>query len=143
METSKELLNILDWTSVKARIIMSEHRPFPRKREVWWASLGQNIGIEVNGKNKRFERPVLVISVLNADSLFVAPITSTIGGNQRYLIPFTSHNGTSQSVNIFQLRTLSTKRFIRKISDISIGNFNAVLDSINKQVLIKTEASAN
>ena len=30
------------------------------EREVWWCSLGVNVGVEVDGKNHQFERPVLV-----------------------------------------------------------------------------------
>ncbi|MFA7169790.1 MAG: hypothetical protein WC178_02965 [Candidatus Paceibacterota bacterium] len=32
-----------------------------REREIWWCSLGENIGFEQDGKNEKFERPILVL----------------------------------------------------------------------------------
>ncbi|MBU0661405.1 hypothetical protein KKG22_04495 [Patescibacteria group bacterium] len=34
---------------------------FFREREVWWASLGKNIGYEMDGKNDLFEIPILIL----------------------------------------------------------------------------------
>ncbi len=91
----------------------------------------------MSGKNKYFERPVLVIRVFNADSLLVAPLTSTVG-THRFLISY-YHFGTKRSVNIFQLRTLSVKRFDRKVSDMPECDFERVLTTIREHVFTQTE----
>ncbi len=137
MSKTDELLKIIDWSSVQGRIQISNQSPFPKRREIWWVNLGQNVGVEVNGKNKNFERPVLVIKVFNASSLFVAPLTSTVGVH-KFLIGF-NHLGQKRSINIFQLRTLSAKRFDRKISDISDADFERVIAAITEHILIRTE----
>ena len=46
------------------------------EREVWWCSLGLNIGVESDGKNEHFERPVWIIKKFNSDMLWVVPLTS-------------------------------------------------------------------
>lgn len=71
------LQKFIAWTKLKARIHVSEKIIYPKRREIWWASLGQNIGVEINGKNNNFERPVLVIRVFNKNSVLVLPISST------------------------------------------------------------------
>ena len=35
------------------------------EREIWWCSIGLNVGDEQDGKNDYFERPVLVIRKFN------------------------------------------------------------------------------
>jgi len=33
---------------------------YVKEREVWWISIGVNVGAEIDGKNELFERPVLI-----------------------------------------------------------------------------------
>lgn len=139
MNKTTELIQLIDWMSTKSRIQLSKRELFPKQREMWWVHLGQNVGAEINGKHRRFERPVLVIATFNAATLFVAPITSTLSGRPS-LIEF-NNMGTQRSVNIFQLRTLSVKRFDRKISAMSETDFQRVVRAIRDQVLpIQTES---
>jgi hypothetical protein len=35
------------------------------EREIWWCSMGVNIGDEEDGKNELFERPVLILRKFN------------------------------------------------------------------------------
>ncbi len=43
---------------------LSKHFYF-HEREVWWCGIGINIGVEIDGKNSDFERPVLVVKKFN------------------------------------------------------------------------------
>lgn len=112
MNKTTELLNLIKWMAIQAQLQLAPQSQFPERKQIWWACLGQNIGIETNGKNYRFERPVLVIKAFNACALFVAPLTSTLGTHQ-FLIEF-NHLGQKKSVNVSQLRTLSAKRFTKR-----------------------------
>ena len=49
---------------------------FIHEREVWWCSLGVNIGVEIDGKNNDFERPVLLIKKFNGMMFWGIPLTS-------------------------------------------------------------------
>lgn len=55
------------WNDLKKGIDKTEIVPekFPKEREVWMSSLGQNIGYEQNGSGNNFIRPVLVIKKFN------------------------------------------------------------------------------
>ena len=90
---------------VEKRFINEDLYFYPK--EIWWSSLGLNIGIETNGKNDNFERPVLIIKKFNSNMLWVLPLTtkSKVGPNYFKL---TSQNDSS--VIFTQIRTISTKR---------------------------------
>lgn len=38
--------------------------PHINERDVWWTSIGVNVGFEEDGKNENFVRPVLVVKSL-------------------------------------------------------------------------------
>src|SRR3972149_11433241 len=47
-----------------------------QEREIWWCSLGCNIGYEQDGKHELFERPVLIVRKFNADLFWGLPLSS-------------------------------------------------------------------
>lgn len=66
----------LDWTAKKVQIHFSQRGEiYFEEREVWWASLGENIGSEANGKNFHFERPVIVLRKFSSDLLLTIVTT--------------------------------------------------------------------
>lgn len=91
------------------------------EREIWWISLGLNVGIEIDGKHEEFKRPVLIIKKFNKDMVWILPITSKIKSPIFYAKFFI--NETSYFAALTQIKTVSTKRFIRKIAVISKDDF--------------------
>ena len=57
------------WHSEKEKLHARSNAPFFHEREIWWCSLGLNVGFEQDGKNDNFERPVLVLRRFNRDVL--------------------------------------------------------------------------
>lgn len=53
--------NFDKWNGEKKRVNIRDENTLFHEREVWWCSLGVNIGFEQDGKNDIFERPVLII----------------------------------------------------------------------------------
>ena len=49
---------------------------FYHTRELWWCAVGVNIGVETDGKNQNFERPVLIVKKFNQDMFWGLPLTS-------------------------------------------------------------------
>lgn len=93
-------------------------------REIWWASVGENIGEEICGKNNSFERPVLIIKKFSKSNFFVLPITSTVRkGTYFYNIEL---NGKVRSVLLHQGRFISNKRMLRRIETVSEGKFAGI-----------------
>lgn len=128
-----KLQNFVDWTKLKIRIHCSNKKLFPRARQIWWVSLGQNVGVEINGKSETFERPVLILRRFNDDSCLVLPISSKIKkGN--YYFEFVNNNGDVNIINYSQIRTVSTKRMIRMVGVLDEEIFNKIKQ--NFKVLI-------
>lgn len=94
-------------------------------REIWWCSIGMNIGSEIYGKNEFFERPILIIKVYNKETISVIPLTSKIKYGKYYFSPIILKNTYSCAV-LSQTRTISSKRLSRKIGRISRNNFQDV-----------------
>jgi mRNA-degrading endonuclease toxin of MazEF toxin-antitoxin module len=138
MEIIPEIIKIIDWCGIKVQLQASNITLFPYRKEIWWASLGQNIGVEINGKNNRYERPVLVIKVFNSDSLLIAPITSNVN-KKVYAFPFTNLDRETNYVRISQMRTISSKRLIRKVGEMSDTEFENILEFVIESIF-KTKA---
>lgn len=110
------------WAELKIKIHFSTNNFYPRERQIWWVSLGQNIGVEINGKNENFERPVLVLRRFSDRACLVVPISTKIKFGY-YNLQFKNKQGILNTANFSQIRTISTKRFIRKIGKVSPHDF--------------------
>lgn len=112
------------WHCEKERIHQKEDSPFFHEREIWWCSLGLNIGFEQDGKNENFERPVLVLRRFNRQVLWVLPLTSTDkSGNYYYQF---EHQGRKSAIILTQLRLISSKRLLRKMGMLAEQDFEKV-----------------
>lgn len=102
--------------------------PFFYEREIWWCSLGQNIGYEQDGKNDDYSRPVVILKIFNRLIFWALPLTTKnkIG---RYYYHY-KYKNREYSVILSQLRLISSKRLIRKIGVMSKNDFLAVRKQI-------------
>jgi len=124
------------WNSEKKKIEDTGHRNLIfHEREIWWCSLGLNIGSEEDGKNNMFERPVLVVKKFNNNICWVLPMTSKVSKNQYYL---QISGDDSHSVVISQLRLVSVKRFRRLIRKISQKQYKLIIFKIIQILKTKT-----
>jgi len=103
---------------------------FVHEREVWWCSVGVNVGSEIDGKNENFERPVLIVKIISENGFFGVPLTSKKKGHQYEVM--ISHGERVSFANVSQLRFLSRKRMLRKIGSVNKDEFQAVIGRIGK-----------
>ena len=102
-----------EWNIQKQEINLREKLVLFREREIWWCSIGKNIGAEQDGKNEFFERPVLVCKKYNNEQFFGFPLTSK---NREWKYHFPYHiNGWEGAIILSQWRILSAKRLQRKV----------------------------
>lgn len=94
---------------------------YVKEREVWWISVGVNVGAEIDGKNELFERPVLIFRKVGREQFYGLPLTSREKSGPFYRLV---HYGDSVgNVCLSQLRVFSTKRLIRKIDVVNEDEF--------------------
>ena len=109
-----------NWIIIKKRLHFLSNRPKGYKEgEVWWASLGCNIGYEEDGKNTFFTRPVLILKKFNQE-LFLAIPLSTTKRRGKYYFPFELNHKVSVAL-LSQLRVLDTSRLINGRARAKIG----------------------
>lgn len=120
------------WHILKSTIESRNRVVFCKSREIWWASLGQNIGSEQDGKNDLFERPVLIMKVYNNEILLAVPIST-----KKYLHYSNfriSINGKDSCLLLQQARVISSKRLIRKVIRIEKAIFKIILELFVKTI---------
>ncbi|OGM92742.1 hypothetical protein A2333_01230 [Candidatus Wolfebacteria bacterium RIFOXYB2_FULL_49_7] len=126
------LKDFFKWHSEKEKIHNRESGVYFYEREIWWASLGLNIGYEEDGKNEKFERPILVLKKFNKYILWALPLTSK-NKESKYYYPF-EFKGEKYSVILSQLRIISSKRLLRKLGQMPEDDFSKIRESIRKLV---------
>jgi mRNA-degrading endonuclease toxin of MazEF toxin-antitoxin module len=120
------------WNELKKILNEKENIPFANSREIWWCSIGINIGTEEDGKNELFERPIIILRVLNKNTLRVAPLTSKEKSNEHNFA--ISYHDRVGSVILSQIKTISTKRLSRKLARLDKEQFEKLMDKVRNVI---------
>ena len=122
--------DFIGWHAVKEELHDARVAPSFQEREVWWCSVGVNIGHETDGKSRFYNRPVLVVRKFNRHIFFGVPLTTRIKENAYYHpIEF---KGRSQCVMLSQLRLWDSRRLTDKMGQLSKGQFRGVRESLRE-----------
>ena len=111
----------IDWIITKIIIDKKERKTPIKEYEVYWCSLGENIGDEENGKGEDFRRPVLIFKKFNNNIFWGIPLSTKIKDNKYYTKIILK--GIEQSAMLSQLRVLDTKRLDEYIGYVSKVDF--------------------
>ena len=114
-----------EWNEEKKFLHLSLiKKPRFHEREIWWCSIGKNLGDEQDGKNAFFERPVLILKKFNDYIAWVLPLSSKLKiGPYYYAILL---NKQYRSIILSQLRLVSVKRFRRIMIKIPSAQFRLI-----------------
>jgi mRNA interferase MazF len=111
------------WSDEKTSLHTNKQRPFFHIREVWFCTLGVNIGYEQDGRGKEFLRPILVIRKFNNEVLWGVPLT-TNQKTGKYYFSFQIESKSEKSTAILsQLRLIDAKRLQYKVGVIEVKEF--------------------
>lgn len=124
------------WTELKNQIQNKLVQIYPKEREIWWCSLGLNIGSEQDGKNDNFERPVIIYKIINTNIVIILPITSSEKKDRHHFV-FKIEN-KNVSIILSQIKVISTKRLLRKIDWISYSEFEKLHIQLKKYITPKS-----
>jgi mRNA-degrading endonuclease toxin of MazEF toxin-antitoxin module len=113
------------WNEAKKRTDTRRGAPYYHEREVWWCTLGVNVGSEENGSGEEYRRPALILKGLSVETCLVVPLTTSakvhplrvavglIGGKQARAI-------------LSQMRVIDTRRLVRKIEYLDVDTFEQI-----------------
>jgi len=119
-----------DWNVKKQEIHFSDRtkRIYFKEGQIWWCSVGQNVGSESLGKGEYFMRPILIVKKLSSDLCVTLPLTSkNKTGTWFEEITF---NGDKICVLLYQIRTFNKKRFQRKMGELDQNDFTRVKEKL-------------
>lgn len=102
------------WNNEKKVLENGNGRVFYHTREIWWCSLGVNIGFEQDGTGKNFDRPVVIIKGFNDSVFFGVALTGRVKKG-KYYFPLGNIDNKEASAILSQVRLIDTKRLIKKI----------------------------
>jgi len=89
--------------------------------EIWWCSVGVNIGSEVYGKGPRFTRPVLILKKLKYSAFIGIPMSSQLKVRDDYYI--LNFKGKESALMLSEIRKFDSRRLADKIGKLSDKKF--------------------
>ena len=116
------------WHELKSELHFHAELPLFKQREIWWCSIGANVGHESDGKSRYFSRPVLVVRKFNKHIFLGVPLTTQIKASLFY--HRISLHGKEQCVMLSQFRILDSKRLRSRLGWLSKGQFNEVREAL-------------
>ncbi|MBI2097462.1 MAG: type II toxin-antitoxin system PemK/MazF family toxin [Candidatus Vogelbacteria bacterium] len=122
------LKRFLEWFGLKEKLHNTDNTPpLVKERDLWWVSFGENVGSEINGKNKLFSRPGLVIKKLSRGFFLVAPTTSQKKEGTWY-VPI-KQEGRDMYVCLHQIRTIDYRRLSSRLGVVDEADFQRVKEA--------------
>lgn len=118
----------LEWIKVKIKIDSQEYNPpLISEGDLFWCMMGENVGVEVGGKNELFTRPVIVLKKFGRLGFFGIPVTKTERKGSWY-VSFV-HKGIRETAMLSQGRLLSFKRLGKKMGALDDIDFRNVKEA--------------
>lgn len=92
--------------------------------DVYWCAVGENVGVEINGKSETFARPVVVLKKLSKYGFMGVPLTSQ-EHNGSWYAPFVFKNRQEYAV-LAQARVFSVSRLYKKMGTLPDSDLQTI-----------------
>jgi len=119
------------WKNKKAHLNSKSQVKKFNEREIWWCSIGHNIGFEQDGKGGDYARPVLIIRKFNKQLFFGIPLSTRGKDDSPYYYKFNFKNKQSYAL-LSQVRIFDSKRLLNIEGTIAKKTYNEILSSYLK-----------
>ncbi len=120
--------NFKQWLLLKEKLhYAAKPVPFINEGEIWWCSVGINVGHEIDGKSELFVRPVLIFKKLSEDTFWGIPgTTQNKNGNWFVDVIFQEKK---QVFILAEIRSLSVRRLDKRIGTLSEDNMAKIINA--------------
>lgn len=119
--------NFDDWNRKKIKIDKNTNFNHPKEKEIWWCSIGVNVGSEVFGKGYDYTRPVLVINAEGSESFIGIPLTSKVK-NKKYSCIIQTDDGVLHTALLYQIRSFDKRRLTERKYVLSENEYAKIKD---------------
>ncbi len=138
----KYLIGLLDWCKVQFAFLDAPRKDHLfHEREIWWCSIGLNIGDEVYGKGPQFARPVLVFKKFTGSSFFGIPLTGKTKVGSWY-VPVDFSPNQQSFIMLHQGRVFGCERLLKKMTRLTPEQFNEIKKRFAELYNLKNMSSA-
>ncbi len=110
------------WHNRKSKLDQIIKRPFYHEGEIWWCSLGLNVGFEQDGGGNNFLRPVIIFKKFNNEVFWAIPLTHTNKNTKYYFQIYAISNNEVSTAILSQIRLVDARRLSHKLGKISKEN---------------------
>lgn len=118
------------WNNQKKQLDTVENAFEFYERELWWCSVGVNVGREQHSTNENFSRPVIIVRKFTRDIFWGIPLTTRLKGSN-FRIPLTVGLVDNECL-VLQMRAYDRRRLIRKITTVPETDFRIIRQYIRK-----------
>ena len=122
--------NYTIWHKTKIIIEHKESRVHFQIRDVFFCSIGENVGFEQDGRGEEFLRPVVVVKKFNNEVFLGVPLTHT-DKKGKYYFSFDLNKEKSVAI-LSQIRLFDAKRMKYKIGMIAEKDFVVLKEKIRQ-----------
>jgi mRNA interferase MazF len=120
----------LEWIGLMERLDAIHGRPpHVSQADMWWASIGENLGSEIHGKSALFSRPVIIYKKLAHGFYFVIPTTSKAKDGSWY-VKF-QHKGKDMYACLHQARSIDYRRLSTKLGTLDDSDFSRIKEGFS------------
>lgn len=122
--------NYKKWSKLKSRINnqASSHQTY-REGQIYWFCLGENVGVEEDGKGDLYSRPALIVRGFSQSLIWIVPLSHTKRRGRYYHEIKT--NPDVDTALLSQLKSLDSARISGKpLGEISEAELNVIKDKI-------------
>lgn len=117
------------WNKVKKKLAVNSSPKYYRQGQIWWCSIGYNLGSETYGKGGTFTRPVLVLRKLSNNIFLGIPLSSKTKLGSWYVI--FKHHGLDVCALLHQIRILDKKRLVQMMGQVDDTDFSKIKTGFN------------
>lgn len=104
---------------------------FYHEREIWWCSLGVNVGFEQDGTGKQYDRPVIVVRGFSPHSCIIVPLTGKKKEGKYYCYLGKIEEREATAI-LSQVKNIDTRRLLRKIGALPEPKFTDLMGKLQK-----------
>ncbi len=122
--------NFVKWHKIKRKIEEKENRIHFQVRDVFFCSIGENVGFEQDGRGEEFLRPVVAIKKFNNEVFLGIPLTRADKKGKYYFV-FDLNKEKSTAI-ISQVRLFDAKRIKYKVGMINEKDFIVLKEKIRQ-----------
>ena len=126
---AKDEKHFEEWIVVKSDLHEKSVVRNIKEGDIYWCAVGENVGVEINGKSETFARPVVILKKLSRYGFMGIPLTSQPHDGSWY-IPFIFKQQREYAV-LAQARVFSVSRLYKKMGMLPHSDLEIIRDGFH------------